>query len=436
MKKNKNNYIELIIIFILTFLFTILNKVTYDEIWNYGFSYNIANGLMPYRDFNMVLTPLYPFIGSLFLILLGKNIIIFHLFNALICTTIFNYLKKQNKRSYYISYIMLLMVSDPNYDLFILLLLYILINLEKNNNNDYYIGITLSLTFLTKQNIGFALCIPSLFIKNKDKIFKRIVGFFIPNIILLIYLITTNTLYDFINYSFLGLNGFFIDNFLLNPICILTVISIIYSIYMYINNHKIEYLYILFFQIIAFPIFNFHHVAIGFIPVCNSILSNFKFIKKYTQIVFLGFITVIFTINIIYILIAQVYFLNSTNKFKYRIFDKSSEHCIKSISNYYLNLDSRVFILDDLAYIIKLELGIPINKYDLINNGNLGKNGEDIVVLEIEKMCSHNNCIFLLKQNNLKEEEIKSQTNKKILNYIHNNYNISNRICDFTVYNN
>ena len=61
MKKNKNNYIELIIIFILTFLFTILNKVTYDEIWNYGFSYNIANGLMPYRDFNMVLTSFISF---------------------------------------------------------------------------------------------------------------------------------------------------------------------------------------------------------------------------------------------------------------------------------------------------------------------------------------------------------------------------------------
>ena len=40
-----------------------------DEIWNYNFAQNISNGLVPYRDFNMLQTPLLPFIVAFFLFL-------------------------------------------------------------------------------------------------------------------------------------------------------------------------------------------------------------------------------------------------------------------------------------------------------------------------------------------------------------------------------
>ena len=53
---------------------------TLDEIWNYGFSYNILNGVLPYRDFNMVLTPLYSFIMTIPLFIFGNNILVFHIF--------------------------------------------------------------------------------------------------------------------------------------------------------------------------------------------------------------------------------------------------------------------------------------------------------------------------------------------------------------------
>lgn len=38
-----------------------------DEIWNYNFAKNIADGLIPYKDFNMLQTPLLPFITGLIL---------------------------------------------------------------------------------------------------------------------------------------------------------------------------------------------------------------------------------------------------------------------------------------------------------------------------------------------------------------------------------
>ncbi len=49
---------------ILLFLATVLprNLANLDEIWNFNFARNIANGLIPYKDFNMLQTPLLPFI--------------------------------------------------------------------------------------------------------------------------------------------------------------------------------------------------------------------------------------------------------------------------------------------------------------------------------------------------------------------------------------
>lgn len=38
------------------------NLSNLDEIWNFNFARNIANGLLPYNDFNMLQTPLLSFI--------------------------------------------------------------------------------------------------------------------------------------------------------------------------------------------------------------------------------------------------------------------------------------------------------------------------------------------------------------------------------------
>ena len=52
---------ELIIIFIVTLIYNlVIPELSLDEVWNYGFCYNVLNGLVPYKDFNMIITPLYP----------------------------------------------------------------------------------------------------------------------------------------------------------------------------------------------------------------------------------------------------------------------------------------------------------------------------------------------------------------------------------------
>ena len=49
---------ELIIIFIVTLIYNlVIPELSLDEVWNYGFCYNVLNGLVPYKDFNMIITP-------------------------------------------------------------------------------------------------------------------------------------------------------------------------------------------------------------------------------------------------------------------------------------------------------------------------------------------------------------------------------------------
>jgi len=85
-------YIKYILLFIfffisLVFIFTISRG---DTFVNYGFSYAISKGEIPYKDFNMVITPLAPFIYSIELIFFN-NIIIFYLEQAILLTILFYY---------------------------------------------------------------------------------------------------------------------------------------------------------------------------------------------------------------------------------------------------------------------------------------------------------------------------------------------------------
>ena len=64
-----------------------------DKLWNYVFAENMASGLLPYRDFNYLQTPLSALINSLFLRLFGHHMLVIELLGgllfALICWQIY-----------------------------------------------------------------------------------------------------------------------------------------------------------------------------------------------------------------------------------------------------------------------------------------------------------------------------------------------------------
>ena len=434
-KQNKNLIIELFIIFLITLVYNLIfAELTNDEVWNYGFASNISNGLLPYKNFNMVLTPLYPFLGSIFLIIFGKNLVVFHIFNAIMCTIIFYLIKKLVPSGYYIVYAFLLLFSLPNYNLLCLLLLYLLMYMEDKKLNDYLIGIVLGLTFLTKQNIGIMLCVPTLFTKDIKRILKRIIGFSIPNIIFLIYLLITDSLYDFINYTILGLSSFASNNILISIWVTLTIIAIIYLIYVYFKHKDIKAIYLLSFQVMAFPIIDTYHVLIPFIPVLGYFLSNLKLVIKIIKIAFLIFIVTLFFTSSKEYIKDEIDYPNKTNFYSCRKLDKNTTEYIKLLSKYVSENKDNIFIISGNAYLLKLEANISINKYDLLNEGNLGKNGDIKIINEIKDFCNNNKCLFLISENEINNSL--SQINKNIVNYVKNTYKETDKISIYTIYGN
>ena len=47
-----------------------------DEMWIYNFSRCIANGLLPYKDISMIITPLFSMIGAVILKIFGDEMVI------------------------------------------------------------------------------------------------------------------------------------------------------------------------------------------------------------------------------------------------------------------------------------------------------------------------------------------------------------------------
>lgn len=84
---NKKNIIVFSLIFIILLLLTIIHPTVDDLFWSYGFSYNIAKGLIPYKDFNMVIGPFYNLLLSIPL-LISNNILTFEIIHLIIYSTI------------------------------------------------------------------------------------------------------------------------------------------------------------------------------------------------------------------------------------------------------------------------------------------------------------------------------------------------------------
>ena len=377
MKLLKNERIKCILLlvslFIYTFLINFYSIANNDVIWNYGFSYNVSKGLFMYKDFNMVITPLYPTIFGILMKVFGINTIVFYLFNSLIATLIFYIIYKYYKSVLIEMILLVSLVSGPNYNTLCLLLLFILIVLEEKKYNDLLIGVILGLAFLTKSPMILLSLASIYYIKDIKKIFKRIMGFLIPNIVYLLYFFKNGILKDYINYAFGSLFDFANKNSNMSIGVIIFILSIIYLVYQYKNNKDIMILYILFFQIMSYPIFNYLHILFSIIPVIFYILLNNKN-KLYLKY---KWVLIIFIICPILSTISQVKFLDmsyGTNALKYKLVETKYVNDSKIIRDNVNNLDNAYFIMYE-GYYNKLLLGLDINKYDVMLNGNLGYNG-------------------------------------------------------------
>ncbi|MBR3049429.1 MAG: hypothetical protein IKG58_02600 [Bacilli bacterium] len=430
MKKYKPN-IKYIIFFIYFFLCLVFFFTTSrgDTFVNYGFSYAIRLGQIPYKEFNMIITPLSPFIYSISLIL-SKSIIFYYLFQSLLLTITTYFLFKLLDKKAWI-FLLLWIVPYPvaicstlfpGYNFLCFLLLIILFYLEENKKSNYLIGIILGLLFCTKQTIGIALFIPTIYylFKDRKKIIERFIGYITPIFILFIYLLLTNTFTTFIDLCFLGLLDFSNSNNQFDIFyLVLFIFSIIYLIRNVIKNNNIISYYSLLFIVIALPIIDYYHVSILLLIVIYNILKNskFKLDSKYIKYIIIGIISLTSIWQIIQINFFSNFsdknkvIITNYNNFPLLVLSTKYNNKVKELNNYTNKLDKEVIYLmrGSENYFYKIINNKKITYFDLPNYGNYGYKGTKRIINKLDNI--HNKYIIidinLLKDHNKSQQYIK-----------------------------
>ena len=426
---NKRIILLLICIFIVIICYySFIDRVSVDEIWNYGFSYNISKGLVVYKDFNIVTTPLYFFIGSFFIKLFGPYMFSLHILDSLFISIICYILFKKIKYKFFAVFPLFFMLVIPSYNLFCFCLLYVIIYLINNNiKNDWVFGLIVGLIFITKQNIGIFMLLPCMYY-SKDKI-KSFIMFCIPFFVLAIYLLFNNAFIQFLDYCFFGLLDFNQSNQYYDKFIFVSVIGFcVYFLYILFKSRfkDRELFFILMFQIINYPIFDYNHFLYSLFLFFYVLLTRYNNIILFICICFFCYYS--FYYKLINYFPLKSNFDN--NFLRYKNVDVGSYYKF-NIKKYILSSYYQFYVFG-CTYFYKLLYNINISKYDLINNGNMGYHGEDRIILEFDEFCGKKKCVYFVGD----DVENFEQLNKKILNYVKDNYKYVEKLDNIYVYTN
>ncbi len=374
---------------------------------------------------------------------------------------------------------------DYNYMCLFLCLsiLYLELASEKKNKS-LWIGILGGLAICTKQSIGAIIAIavllrPLLEINKKENIKvlmkevgKRVLGIAIPSIILLSYLIITNSFNDFLDYAIKGIATF--DNkveyktllksnileitILSRLIPVTIIVTILASIITKIisikkvevqeetkekfTNIQILTLYSLPVLIVIYPIADRIHFLIGItialisISYCLFLLGKIgydkiRYSKKkfhYKTITLIIWVGLLATISLQGVINIREYI----NNYRYGKINKEIEHFenieipeylqdrIIEIDKYIKEKEKQgitVYILDAESAVYTIPLNKYTKDYDMFLKGNIGKDGEQGQIEKIKKE-KNENIIYLVRKDN---ETLNWQSPIKVITYIKEN---------------
>lgn len=434
-KKTKIFVKYFLLFFFFLFWNLIVQPINLDEIWNYGFAHNIYNGLIPYKDFNMIITPLFPIIMSLPFYIFGSSLFVFHVEQAVLLIVMFYLLDSYLKEKSYLLLLFMifpLSIAFPSYNLFLFLLFLIIVKLEDMKANDYLIGLVLACFILTKQTVGLLMLLPSLYyFKYPKKIVKRFIGCFIPIIFFIIYLLYFNSFFQFLDLCLFGLFDFVSNSKGVNIFFFFSILMI-GLIFYFIKKDKynIKNYYLLSFFSIVLPLFDLYHFQIFFIAFLFVVFleTDFKIYLNIRLFVFLLLIG-LSIINLYYRIDGKVIYPNNIKYFEYRYLTGKYIQFSDSINQLIEKYDDKeIIFLSADGYYFNIINDLKIDYLDLINTGNWGYNGSEKLLNVIKKK---ENCVFFVDK-----EEIGSnkQTDQNVLRYVIENGVILEKKGNYLIY--
>lgn len=492
MKKEKiYNLLLFILIFCSILSIIILKPIgDLDELWNYNFARNVADGLIPYKDFNMIITPLISIICGLILKITCDELIVMRILAAILCSAIiyityklFNIMNIRKEISVVFLFIIGCMFKnlfciDYNYGSLLIALIIIYKEIQyyqkenklitANLKQDVFLGILAGLSLTIKQTTGLFICLTLLgnkllFVRKRDELkiyFKslmyRTIGIIIPVLVLIVYLIINSAFSEFINYTIKGISGFtnvisyksLVHWNFLGVLSILVPIAIIYGWIKSVVFEKSKEIYFLTVYglatfVICFPISDRIHFLIGALPTIIVILyESYNFLKKVVNkilkkenIEFINaFLKAFIILFIIYFVISNFYKYSKKddeysklNHFNFISIDRNLENHIKKVQQY-IEANENIKILDSSAATYMIPLNRYNKDYDMFNKGNLGFKGEKRIIQEISN-CKDTK--YLILQDKFTKNW---QTPLDIIEYVKENKTKIGTIASFDIY--
>ena len=425
----KNWWYLLVFIFIFCCLnFFGFNHNYGDPTNNYGFSYAIARGQIPYLDFNTVSTPLYAFYCAIFL-LIYNNYVTFLLAQALLVTVTFYFLYQMFGKKASLFLVLMAVFTYSNiigtYNYMCFFMMVVLVYLEKKYpNKDYLIGACIALSCLAKQTIGPFLIIPSIIFYHKDlkKLLRRFIGFLIPCIIFLIYLLVTGAFLPFLDLCFFGLFDFFNNNGVgggqvhIWPF-IFTLLSIVFSLILIIRHRKdIQNYYLFFGFLFAVPLFDFTHYAMYANCLLIMVLPYIQLPEKY--LVSLSFAIFIPTCILLFIMWpVDFVFTSDANHFNYNLHDKKVYQNLMKYDKYIDQYEDAI-VVGYYSMYYDIINDRDLSYFDVLYYGNFGYNGTEKMINHIKDMHDQ---YFVVSFEDYKSDYEYSQFAKEVAHWIVSN---------------
>ena len=463
-----------------------MSIVATDEIWNLQSIYKMYNGYEIYKEFNVIITPLFFWCAEFIFHLFGANLVIFRLSHCVLMTIYYLLIYKLLKKLEIPKSISLLvnlgfislgftgLISFPlirtgfNYNqmamLFVILGIYLLTN--KRFQKNYILQAILTvLAFLTKQTVGIYYIIANiiyLIVSNnskEEKIKKGIqyIIFIILGIFLfLLILFCNDILYNFFDYTFGGILEFADKNVAfefksLAYLVAITILNIVASVLVikkkcFTNeqeeNIKRLLIFSIVFAFVAYPIFNqFHVILVMSFSVINLVYIIYNLFKDFKEKI-CKIAIVINCICIIGLIAYSGYNLlewkNTIESEEYPysweepffggIITKEEYEKNETVIQYIKENEKNVIILSDKAALYMVPLKRNNGDFDLPLKGNFGSQGEDGL---IEKINNMENTQFLIYNG---DEERVYQEVEKSIEYVKNTMEYVGKIDCFDIY--
>ena len=395
----------------------------------------------------------------------------------LVSFKIFKELKLNIKWSILSSALLFLFIKDNfyidyNYAILFIILVLIYVELKYKNYSTRYnllIGLLAGLTILLKQSTGIIISVITviyLLAEKRDKqtlkaVAYRICGVLIPCIVLLIYLLATNSMSSFIDYCVLGIGTFknsisylrllrggdltaiwgMIAPLTLVVLLVINIINIKRKVIKTKESNLILFVYAVAEFTVVYPIADKVHFVIAAFPailitlyyICKKIqeIKNIKvsiFIEHFMNIITISFVGILIlqAINDIYLYTQMD--KSVLNHFSNIPISSTLQDRIIEVDAYIKDEERAVYILDSEAAVYMIPLDKYNKDFDMFLKGNLGSASEEG---QIEKIKNMKNAVILIKNDKM---ALNWQTPTKVIEYVKTNLKKIGTVSFFDVY--